>query len=157
MSTPKPKKKVKANPKMRRQVAALPVRNDVQGRLRVMLMTSRETKRLIIPKGWPMQGRKDHRAAAIEAMEEAGLVGRVHRKSIGSYVYWKRLKDHFDLCRVKVYVLEVDRQLPVWREQDERQTGWLLTDDAADLVDDPGLSRIIRKLPKRVPLRAKSR
>lgn len=157
MTPPKPKAKAKtkSKPKLRRQVAALPIRNDAQGHLRVMLMTSRETKRLIVPKGWPMKGRKDHRAAAIEAMEEAGLVGRIHRKSLGSYVYWKRLKDRFDLCRVKVFVLEVDRQLPVWREQEQRQMGWLLTDDAADLVDDPGLSRIIRKLPKRVPQRSK--
>ena len=153
MSTPKKKQKAKIKP--RRQVAALPIRNDAQGRLRVMLMTSRETKRLIIPKGWPMKGRKDHRAAAIEAMEEAGLVGRIHRKSMGTYIYWKRMRDHFDLCRVKVFVLEVVRQLPVWREQDERTIGWLLADDAADLVDDAGLSRIIRKLPKRVPNRGK--
>lgn len=134
-------------PKARKQVAALPVRLDAAGRTRVLLITSRETKRLIVPKGWPMKGRKDYRAAAIEAQEEAGLIGRVAKKPIGSYVYWKRRPDHFDLCRVKVYLLEVHSQLPAWREKGQRQGAWFLLDDAAELVDDAGLVTILRKLP----------
>lgn len=133
---------------LRKQVAALPVRRDADGALRVMLVTSRETHRFIVPKGWPMKRRKDHRAAAIEAMQEAGVIGRVHRKPIGHYVYWKRLSDRFDLCKVKVFVLEVETQLPMWREKDQRRTAWLTIDDAADLIDDVGLVGIIRGLPK---------
>jgi 8-oxo-dGTP pyrophosphatase MutT (NUDIX family) len=145
--------KLKMKPKVLKQVAALPVRNDAQGQLRVMLMTSRGTRRLIVPKGWPMKGRKDYRAAAIEAQQEAGLVGRIHRKPIGAYVYWKRRPDAFQLIRAKVFLLEVDRQLPVWPEQLQREFQWMQIDDAADLVDDPGLSLIIRKLPKRLKTR----
>ncbi len=139
----------KREPKLRhrKQVAALPVMYDADGTLRVMLITSRETKRLIIPKGWPMRGRKDYRAAAIEAKEEAGLIGRVHRKPIGTYVYWKRRAERFDYCRVKVYVLEVISQLLDWREKGQRRGIWLFVDDAADLVDDPGLVTLIRGLP----------
>ena len=127
-------------------MAALPVRLDAAGRTRVLLITSRETKRLIVPKGWPMKGREDHRAAAIEAQEEAGVIGRVGKKPIGSYTYWKRRQDHFDLCRVKVYILEVERHLPAWREKGQRQGAWFLVDDAADLVDDAGLVTILRGL-----------
>jgi 8-oxo-dGTP pyrophosphatase MutT (NUDIX family) len=39
-----------------------------------------------------MKGRSDPEAAAQEAREEAGLEGKISRKSIGSYSYWKRLK-----------------------------------------------------------------
>lgn len=134
-------------PKVKKQVAALPVKLDAAGRTRVLLITSRETKRMIIPKGWPMKGYKDYRAAAIEAQEEAGVIGRVGKKPVGSYTYWKRRPDHFDLCRVKVYVLEVARQLPAWREKGQRQGAWFLLDDAADLVDDAGLVTILRGLP----------
>ncbi len=137
-------------PKVRKQVAAVPVRNDPEGQLRVLLMTSRETQRLIVPKGWPMKGRKDHRAAAIEAREEAGVIGRMHKKPIGTYIYWKRLPGRFEFCRVKVFILEVERQLTLWREKDQRRIGWFRANDAADLVDDPGLGTIIRKLPKRL-------
>lgn len=130
-----------------KQVAALPVMVDTAGRLRVMLITSRDTQRRIIPKGWPMKGRKDHRTAATEAREEAGVIGRVHRKSIGTYSYWKRLPDQFMYCKVKVYLLEVSSQLKTWREQGQRRGAWLLVDDAAEMVDEPGLVPLIRELP----------
>ena len=141
----------KRKPKVRKQVAALPVMVDGTDRLRVMLITSRETQRRIIPKGWPMKGRKDHRAAAIEAREEAGLIGRVHRKPIGSYGYWKRLPDHFVYCKVKVYLLEVSGQLKTWPEQGLRRGAWYLVEDAAELVDEPGLVTLIRDLPSLMP------
>lgn len=141
--------------KNRKQVAALPVRYDERGQLLVMLMTSRETKRFIVPKGWPMKGHKDFKAAAIEAIQEAGLVGRIHRKPIGSYAYWKRFADHFEMCLVKVYLLEVDHQMPDWPEHGQRRIGWLPVDAAADLVDDPGLAPIIRKVPRQIKAHAK--
>jgi len=140
----------KAILKPRRQVAALAVRSDEAGRIRVLLMTSRQTKRPVAPKGWPMKNLPDHRAAEIEARQEAGVVGRVHRKPIGEYEYWKRLSDHFELCRVKVFLLEVERQLADWKERGQRQIAWFDPDEAADLVDDPGMSAIIRDLPERL-------
>ncbi len=138
----------KPKPALRKQVAALPIRRGAEGELRVLLITSRETQRFILPKGWPMKGRKDHRAAAIEAMQEAGVIGAVHRKPIGNYTYWKRLADRFELCKVKVFVLEVETHLASWREKGQRRAAWLRIDDAADLVDDAGVVDIIRGLPK---------
>lgn len=132
-----------ADAKKSRQVAALPYRFD-DGELRVLLVTSRETQRWIIPKGWPMKGKKPHRAAEREALEEAGVTGRIDRKSIGSYEAWKRLTDHFVLCTVKVFPLEVREQRKKWREQSERRAVWCKAQDAADLVDEPGLRTIIR-------------
>ena len=61
--------------------------------LEVLIITSRETGRFIISKGWPMKGHADHDAAATEAREEAGLIGKVRRKPIGKYTYWKRLTE----------------------------------------------------------------
>lgn len=141
-------------PRVRRkplkQVAALPVSVDADGRLQVLLITSRETQRFIIPKGWPMKGYKDHEAAAIEAEQEAGVVGRIDKKPVGTYTYWKRRADHFDLCRVKVFVLRFRDSHPDWREKGQRHGAWLLVDEAADLVDEYGLVEILRDLPKRL-------
>jgi 8-oxo-dGTP pyrophosphatase MutT (NUDIX family) len=128
------------------QVAALPVRVDDNGSAQALLLTSRETKRWVIPKGWTMKGRKPWEAAAQEALEEAGVVGRPRKKPIGSYVYFKRQKAHFDVCRVDVYVLAFAKQLKTWREKGQRETKWFGLDEAAELVEEPGLIALLKKL-----------
>lgn len=130
----------------RRQVAALPMRATAHGTLQILLITSRETGRWVIPKGWPIKGLKDHEAAAREALEEAGVVGRVRKAPLGSYTYWKRQSDHFELCEVTVYPLTVDRQLKTWREQGQRRAAWFPILDAARHVNEPGLMVIIEAL-----------
>lgn len=128
------------------QIGALPVRRDGNGALRVLLVTSRETKRWIIPKGWPMKNKKDHEAAAQEAREEAGVEGTVTKTPIGSYLYWKRRETHFDLCQVSVYLLTVERNLKKWREQAQRDVQWFEPAEAAHLVAEPGLASLIAGL-----------
>lgn len=128
------------------QVGALPLRQAADGSIEILLVTSRETQRWVVPKGWPVKSMKDHDAAAREAYEEAGVVGKVEKKSSGSYTYWKRLPDHFTLCDVKLYKLMVERQLATWPEQGQRRQQWFKPADAADLVDEPELRSVIREL-----------
>src|ERR1700732_466550 len=104
------------------QVAALPLTIGEDGGTRVLLLTSRETKRWVIPKGWPMKGRKPYEAAAQEALEEAGVTGQAKKKPIGTYTYFKRREAHFDVCRVDVYLLVVKKQLKTWREKTSAKT-----------------------------------
>jgi 8-oxo-dGTP pyrophosphatase MutT (NUDIX family) len=133
------------------QVAALPLMVGNDGITRVLLLTSRETKRWVIPKGWPMKGRKPYEAAAQEALEEAGVVGRPSRKPVGTYSYFKRREAHFDFCAVDVYLLMVDKQRKTWREKDERDTRWFTLDEAATLVQEPGLIALLRDLARPGP------
>jgi 8-oxo-dGTP pyrophosphatase MutT (NUDIX family) len=128
------------------QVAALPVRHTADGGIEVLLITSRGTNRWIIPKGWPIKGKKRHEAAAREAWEEAGISGRVHKKPLGSYVYWKRRDAHFDLCSVEVYLLDVEQQSYAWREKGQRKSIWVDLTEATDLTEEPGLRAILLKL-----------
>ncbi len=100
------------------------------------------------------KGVKDRDAAAREAYEEAGVVGRVSEKPAGRYSYWKRMSDHFTLCEVKLYLLEVEKQLDAFREQHQRDLHWFKLADAADIVDEPELSTALRKLEGRVSLAA---
>jgi 8-oxo-dGTP pyrophosphatase MutT (NUDIX family) len=125
-----------------RQVAALPVRVQ-NGKIEVCLVTTRETRRWTVPKGWPMKGLKDHQAAAVEAEQEAGLIGRTAKATIGDYLYWKRRESHFDLVRVAVFRLDVEQHATQWREMAEREVRWFLAADAAALVDEAGLSALI--------------
>ena len=124
------------------QFAALPWR-QAQG-LQILLLTSRESRRWVIPKGWPMKGRKPHLAAAREALEEAGVTGRIARKPLGSYGYVKRLKNGAPLeCRVEVFPLKVERQRKSWPERHERALRWFPAAEAAEAVDEPELRKLI--------------
>ena len=110
-------------------------------------MTSRETKRWIIPKGWPMKGKAPHQAAAREAFQEAGLVGSVRRRPIGTYDYEKRLKSGaFVQCHVEVFPFEVAKQRRRWPEFAQRSTEWFPASQAAAAVAEPSLSAMIQSL-----------
>lgn len=130
----------------KKQVAALPIRWDEGGALRILLVTSRETRRLVIPKGWPWRGVRDNKAAAEEAREEAGILGRIAKKPLGTYTYDKRRPDGSIPVKVKVYVLEVEQELDEWPERAERERVWCTPDKAAASVDEPELADLIREL-----------
>src|ERR1700722_16469990 len=108
-----------------RQVGALPFRTTVSGDVEILLITSRQTGRFTIPNGSPMKRLRDPAAAAKEAYEEAGVGGKVRRKPIGNYIYWKRLERSFELLKVDVYALEVRGQRQDWPERTSRRYGWL--------------------------------
>ena len=128
----------------RNQLAALPWRLGKKG-LEILLISSRETKRWVIPKGWPMKGKKPHAAAAQEAREEAGLVGKIGKAPIGSFHYIKNLQNGAAvMCRVDVFPMQVEKQRKSWPERDQRITRWFLADEAAGLVREPELSALIR-------------
>lgn len=132
------------------QYAALPYRAKGKSELEVMLVTSRATRRWIIPKGWPKSGMPPHRVAAKEAFEEAGVVGRVSKRPIGSFPYDKVLKEGATAsCSVQVFALRVSRQHKHWPEKRERQVEWYTPSEAARFIREPHLRRIIRKFAKR--------
>jgi len=131
------------------QYAALPYRLNGDAKPEVMLITSRQTHRWIIPKGWPHKGKTPHRSAAREAFEEAGVLGAVSTAPIGSFSYQKRLRTGVIVdCEVRVFALEVKRQRKVWPERQEREVRWLSARAAAKAVREPMLSAIIRQLAR---------
>jgi 8-oxo-dGTP pyrophosphatase MutT (NUDIX family) len=137
-----------------RQVAAIPFRLNARGDIEVMLVTSRTTRRFIVPKGWPMKGKSGRKAATIEAQEEAGVLGKTLKQPAGTYSYWKRLANRFVRVDVIVYLLEVTEELVDWQEAKRRQRAWLAPADAAMLIDEPDLSTLVQtlKLPQPVPV-----
>ena len=127
-----------------RQVAALPWRLE-EGRRRILMITSRETRRWVIPKGGRMVGKTDPEAAAQEALEEAGVRGQIDTRSIGVFRYAKRLKDDTERqCVVSVFPLEVLIQLGAWPEAHQRDRRWMTPAEAADAVHEPDLATLIR-------------
>jgi 8-oxo-dGTP pyrophosphatase MutT (NUDIX family) len=125
------------------QVAALPVRRAADGTLLVLLVTTLQTQRWIIPKGWPWPGEQDYTAAAEEAREEAGVLGEAKAVSIGSYTYEKRRSSGLVPVRVAVYLLEVREELETWPECERRQRAWFTPAEAAAVVQEPELRALL--------------
>ncbi len=127
-----------------RQYAAIPVRFSGDGRLEVLLVTSRGSRRWVIPKGWPMRKVAPSAAAAREAYEEAGIEGVIRPGgAVGNYHYAKALGAGEMPIKVKVFLLWVERQLDSWPEQAERETRWFSPEEAAELVAEPELATLL--------------
>jgi 8-oxo-dGTP pyrophosphatase MutT (NUDIX family) len=130
---------------MRIQYGALPYRIGPSGALEIMLITTRRTRRWVIPKGWPIKGLKPEKSAAREAFEEAGVRGSVGKRAIGRFTYEKMLNDDGRAvpCEVRVFPLKVKRQSITWLEAAARETKWLAPPEALELIDEPGLRSLI--------------
>ncbi len=96
-----------------------------------------------------MKGTKPHRAAALEALEEAGVEGAIGSKPLGQFPYDKREKTRSTTIEVTVYPLHVKKQKPRWREDHERRRRWFSAEVAASKVDEPELSELMVALAKR--------
>jgi 8-oxo-dGTP pyrophosphatase MutT (NUDIX family) len=122
------------------QCAALPWRRSPDGGLQVLIITSRETRRWVIPKGWRSQRLRSAETAAHEAFEEAGVRGKVAAAPLGVYYYEKRLKNgRSQPVLVMVFDLEVESEVTTYPERDEREKLWLAPAEAAQKVDEPQL------------------
>ena len=125
------------------QVAALPWRKTEAG-VEIMLITSRDTGRWVLPKGWPEVDEDLGGAAAREAGEEAGISGAVARKEVGRYYYNKmRSSGEAVPCEVLVFPLEVDMVADKWKEKRQRKRKWVKPADAARMLNEPDLCQLI--------------
>ena len=127
---------------LRTQFAALCYRIK-DDKLQFCLITSRRSKRWIVPKGWPMDGETPMDAAATEAFEEAGLRGKVNPRPVGVFSYTRMLAKGPLPCIAVVYPLRVKKVLRTWPEHKQRDRKWLSRKKAAALVDEVELKQII--------------
>jgi 8-oxo-dGTP pyrophosphatase MutT (NUDIX family) len=117
------------------------------GRVRVLLITSRETRRWVVPKGWAEPGVTPPEQAAREAFEEAGLEGVITPTPLGSYRYDKQRRAGRPIpVTVDVYPLTVLRQRNEWPEKGQRDLLWVAPEEAAEMVAEPGLAAILLAL-----------
>ncbi|MEM1273482.1 MAG: NUDIX hydrolase [Pseudomonadota bacterium] len=138
--------KVKSARKLetRVQFAALCYRRRKSG-LEVLLLTSRDTGRWIIPKGWPINGRSPAETAAQEAWEEGGVKGKMRDVCLGLYSYEKSFERGNDLpVAVAVFPIEVARLSDRYPEAGARKRRWFTPKKAAARVKETGLKQIIR-------------
>ncbi len=111
----------------------------------VLLITSRGSRRWIIPKGWPMHGKTPGESALQEAWEEAGVKGRAIERCIGIYSYNKVVDGNKGLpCVAMVYPIKVKSLEDKFPERGQRRRKWLSPRKAAARVAEPELKQIIK-------------
>jgi 8-oxo-dGTP pyrophosphatase MutT (NUDIX family) len=127
------------------QYGVIPVRRTADGNLEILLITSRETRRWVVPRGNLIPGKGPAESAAQEAFEEAGIVGRVAPEAIGRYSYEKRRRSGALVpALVHLFLMPVVEERDEWPEKDERERRWFAAEEAAAMVHEDELARLIR-------------
>ncbi len=128
------------------QYAALCFRTDKVAGIDILLISSRETGRWVLPKGWPMRSRSAGECALREAYEEAGVKGTLTGDCLGVYSYQKLLSDGQAVtCIVSVYPVAVTALSDVFPEAGQRERAWFTPARAAMLVAEPELQNILAR------------
>lgn len=125
------------------QVAAL-CRRMRGDKVEVLLLSSLNSGRWILPKGWPMNGRSLAEAALIEAWEEAGVRGRVADRPMGSYTYEKIRGGGLPVrCNVQVFTVDEVTLADAFPEAGRRRRRWVTPRQAAGMVAEPELKALL--------------
>lgn len=129
---------------VRSQFAALCWRPGETGGIEVLLLTSRDTGRWVIPKGWPMGNKPGFAVAEQEAFEEAGVRGVIDPAPLGYFTYDKAMDEGLKIpCRVQVHSLRVTSVRDSFKEKDLRKFAWVNCEEAAGRVNEPELKELI--------------
>lgn len=127
-----------------RQSGAIPYRH-VENEIAFLLITSRRSGRWIFPKGRVKDGLTPRTNAAGEALEEAGVEGRVGAEPLGTYRTVKTAIRRY-VIEVEHYPLEVEVQHADWPEKGQRYRHWALLPEAKRLVADKSLAELLERL-----------
>ena len=133
-----------------RQSGAIPYRRVGPG-IEVLLITSSDGSRWIIPKGIIEPNMSAADSAAKEAVEEAGLVGHVSAQPIGEFTYSK----WGGTCHVEVFALEVVQEMESWPESNVRKREWLSLEEACKRISDGNLRALLARIPSHIESGAK--
>ena len=129
--------------KIYNQSAVIPF-EEINDKLKVLVITSRKKKHWIIPKGFIEDDLTAIASARQEAFEEAGITGKIFPDPVGDYSYEK----WGIVCNVLVFPMRVSQVLNDWPEAYLRDRQWLDLNDAVKIVSNADLKNIIAKLPK---------
>jgi len=128
------------------QSGVLPYRIH-QGKLEILIVSSRNNKRWILPKGIVDPGLTPQQSAVKEAYEEAGIEGRIDTQKLGDYQYHKWGAK----CHVDIYPFEVQQLISEeeW-EENHRTRIWTSAKKAAKMLASPENSSMIHRLKQKL-------
>lgn len=116
----------------------------INGKIEILLITSRSKKKWIIPKGLIENGLSEKESAANEALEEAGVEGFIHSTKIGTY----KVEKWNGQCNVQVYLMCVEKIHESWLEAYLRKRKWFSINEISETVKREKLREIILSVPE---------
>jgi len=122
------------------QSAVIPYRKNDDGSIEIMLVTTKEGN-WTIPKGIIEDDLSPRASAAKEALEEAGISGKVKKKKVGTYSYKKWGENY---C-VKVYMMKVKMVHSKWDEEHFRERLWIPLKKVSKFINHENLLSIIKE------------
>ena len=115
-----------------------------EGNLSLVLITSKSTKRWVVPKGHIEPNLTAKESAEQEAFEEAGIEGVVSDVTVGSYDYTKHDKEDSNIYRVSLFPMEIQRLHNDWPEANLRARQWMTIPQAVNAVNEETLKLLLK-------------
>ena len=123
-----------------KQSAILPFKK-IEGKYHILLVTSRNGSKWVIPKGIVEENLKARKSAEKEALEEAGIAGKTSKNSIGKYSYEK----WGGICEVEVFPCKVKLEMDEWDEMQFRERKWFSVEKTLKKIDNEQLKSLVKK------------
>lgn len=124
-----------------RQSGVIPYR-ILAGEVEILLITNTGGSHWIVPKGNVETHLTPAQSAVKEAYEEAGIIGIVDSRVIGSFEYVKRGAPRI----VDLFPMAVADVLKEWPEMASRDRRWVTAEEATFMLRHPHLDRCILDL-----------
>ncbi|XP_077236039.1 nudix hydrolase 17, mitochondrial-like [Tasmannia lanceolata] len=122
--------------------------NGVEQALEVLVITTRNGRGLLFPKGGWESDESIIQAAKREALEEAGVHGEIKHK-LGKWSFKSKSQDIFR--EGHMFPLLVTEQLDLWPEKDARQRKWVTVMEAKEHCPYQWMKEALDKLVNRLP------
>jgi len=114
----------------------------VNGELELLLITSIKKHKWIFPKGYVEFNLSAFESAKKEAYEEAGVIGENETLELGAF----ELKKKNEISLIKVFSMEVTKELKDYPEKNLRKRKWFTFDEAVGNMDNTELKNYLLKL-----------
>ena len=132
------------------QVGALAWQRDPDGTFGFMIVTSKRSRRWVLPKGSIDPGFSAPEAAAQEALEEAGVSGEVAGEPVGTYRNRKIRPPNVWTLEIALYPIRISQIHKTWDEQDMRARGLVTLAEAEALGVDDDMLAVVRAFADQV-------
>lgn len=117
-----------------------------KGSIELLLITSIKKQKWIFPKGFIEFNLSAFESAKKEAYEEAGVVGENETVELGSF----ELKKKNQTSLVKIFSMEVTKELNDYPEKNLRKRKWFSVSDALENIANSDIKNFIHKLETKI-------